>query len=108
MGVDRTTYVVYGVKLPYEPNFYERFEEIERDFPGYVCIIDGMSGEYAVIGLYIDRSDSDGSGWHGRENHILSLPSMSEEKHNQVYSRLKEWFPDQEIAPQYLVIDDWS
>ena len=64
MGINMHVYTVYGVRLPWDDAFYEAYEEIEEtllDEFGYgkpqpadrqiEAIIDGMMGEYMVLGL---------------------------------------------------------
>jgi hypothetical protein len=64
MGINMHVYTVYGVRLPWNDAFYESYEEIEEalcDEFGYgkpqpadrqiEAIIDGMMGEYMVLGL---------------------------------------------------------
>jgi hypothetical protein len=64
MGINMHVYTVYGVRLPWDDAFYEAYEEIEEalmDEFGYgkpqpadrqiEAIMDGMMGEYMVLGL---------------------------------------------------------
>lgn len=53
MGVSLNIYVVYGVKIPWDQNLSDKFEEYweqnrESELPEHQ--FDGMSGEYMVLG----------------------------------------------------------
>jgi hypothetical protein len=60
MGATRTSYVVYGYRLPYDlkdedgKNVYWRDELLPfiegHEGEKYLLVVDGMSGEYAVFG----------------------------------------------------------
>lgn len=73
MGVDRTDYIVYGWKLPYEVKNNEGEIDFWDDkFLPYIeghkgeifsIIKDGMCGEYTVFGVRLARSKDDGGGW---------------------------------------------
>jgi hypothetical protein len=66
MGVDRTDYLMYGWKLPYnsEVNNNEKYlPNIEgHKNTSLRLIADGMSGEYMVWGLTIEVAD-EYEGW---------------------------------------------
>ena len=61
MGVDRTDYLMFGVKV--DPDrVSERYEELEPMMDGapgaaFDLVYDGMSGKYAVAGKIIAKSD---------------------------------------------------
>lgn len=61
MGVGRTDYLVWGVKLDPKSigNIYDRFEAEICGDPGkrFDMVYDGMSGKYAVAGKVIAKSD---------------------------------------------------
>jgi hypothetical protein len=67
MGVDKTTYIMFGIKTPY---FYDddkddRMDEL-GDTTGDVCIItDGMGGDYCLIGKCMYVADD----YHGDEEY---------------------------------------
>lgn len=102
MGVERTDYIVYGYKLPYEIrnsngdeiDFYEDYEnEKENKFlplieghegEEFTIVSDGMSAEYNVFGLLIKQSDYDGWGFIE-----LNFGNFDSEK---VKSKYKELF----------------
>jgi hypothetical protein len=66
MGINTHVYTVYGVRLDWNDDFYEAYEEIEEalvDEFGYgkpqpadrqiEAVIDGMGGEYILLGEII-------------------------------------------------------
>lgn len=74
MGVDRSDYIVYGWKLPYEildtegneiDVYDEKFESMMCGFEGedYTLICDGMCGNYNVFGLNVQSCDGEYEGW---------------------------------------------
>ena len=64
MSVQCNTYIVLGVKLPYEKHgMYERFEDLmdsayDKKREGLTCIFDGMSGKHVILGHVIAKSDN--------------------------------------------------
>lgn len=64
MGVYRTDYLFWGVKLDPRAlgeSVYDRFEKECDGAPGrrFDMVYDGMSGRYAVAGRHIAKSDPD-------------------------------------------------
>jgi len=61
MGVYRTDYLMYGVKLAFDQVDYDKHEAEIHGEPGaaFDIVYDGMSGKYAVAGKVIARSDGD-------------------------------------------------
>lgn len=62
MGVDRTDFIVWGVKLPYDEwktldTDDQTKDKITDGLMGFDAIIDGMNGKYIVIGKIIKTSD---------------------------------------------------
>jgi hypothetical protein len=60
MGVDTTYYLVYGIRLDYEANkkFNDRLHEDDNpNDDQHFAIVDGMNGEYIVLGVVIDTKD---------------------------------------------------
>lgn len=61
MGVDRTDYLMWGAKVdPFE--VASRYDELEAELDGaqnkrFDLVYDGMSGEYAIAGRIIAKSD---------------------------------------------------
>lgn len=73
MGVDRTDYIVYGYKLPYELKnengkidlWDDKFLPMIEGHQGeeFTLISDGMSGQYNVFGLRIESGGDKYEGW---------------------------------------------
>lgn len=59
MGVDRTDYLMFGIKLDYDAVDYDRHEAMIEGQPGapFDIILDGMGGKYSVVGKVIAKSD---------------------------------------------------
>lgn len=53
MGVDYVTYLQYGVELDGDCDFWEELDDANVD-----CVVDGMCGEYTVIGPIIRSMDN--------------------------------------------------
>jgi hypothetical protein len=67
MSIDATTYLMFGVKLPYSIiEEYKVYDNDDKYLPyieghkdiKYALIIDGMSGEYVVFGKVLNKLDS--------------------------------------------------
>jgi hypothetical protein len=74
MGVDRSDYIIYGWKLPYEikdrdgneidiyDDKYESYiNDIEKGM--YTIISDGMCGTYRVFGILLEQDTDTWEGW---------------------------------------------
>jgi len=58
MGVSTNVYTVYGVRHDWDEEFSEAYDDVYEDLEQFV-ILDGMSGEYIVIGeILFDSGDS--------------------------------------------------
>ena len=59
MSVDRTDYVIYGIRLPFDDLDYDEYEaEIcGKEGRRFDLIYDGMSGKYAIAGKIIVKGD---------------------------------------------------
>jgi len=59
MGVDRTEYLIYGVKIDPDLVDHDKHEPMMCGAPGaaFDLIYDGMSGKYAVAGKIIAKSE---------------------------------------------------
>lgn len=59
MGVYRTDYLMYGVKIDPERVDYDKHEAFIEGRPGvaFDLVYDGMSGKYAVAGKIIAKAD---------------------------------------------------
>ena len=69
MGVSTNIYAVYGVKIAYDADFAEAYDEVYDDDDTPTIIVDGMSGDYMVFGTTMyDSGDfrygmEDGDNW---------------------------------------------
>lgn len=75
MSVDRTDYIIYGWKMPYENMGSDGKELVFYDGPKYrsmteghkgedfSLIVDGMSGEYTVFGFNLSHGGDKYEGW---------------------------------------------
>lgn len=95
MSVDRTDYIIYGWKLPYEIKNDDGVIDLDDDkflplIEGqegeeFTILQDGMNGEYTVFGLVIALAYDDG-GWVFQE-----LP-MTFDQEEKVLSRYQDLF----------------
>ena len=60
MGVDRTDYLMWGVRVDPDAVDFDKHEKEINGAPGrrFHLIYDGMSGKYAVAGKIVAQSDS--------------------------------------------------
>lgn len=74
MGVDRTDYLMYGVKIDPDLVDYDKHENLICGVPGapFDLVYDGMSGKYAVAGKIIARSRE----YEGLEFHEITDESL--------------------------------
>ena len=66
MSVRSTTYLIWGVSLPYDKVTYEQVEErLAEDMPnGMVGVIyDGMCGKFVYVGVIHARTGDDDGGF---------------------------------------------
>lgn len=74
MGVDRSDYIIYGWKMPYEildaqgneiDLWNEKFESVMCGFKEekYALISDGITGDYNVFGLSVLKCNDEYDGW---------------------------------------------
>jgi len=108
MSVDRTDYIVFGWKLPYEMkdsngeqiNFYddEKYEPMldgDPDEP-YRLIVDGMMGYYVVFGKVIAEADV---GWDFIHlNNLIANLYEIKEKYRELFN------VEGEVVDPYLFI----
>lgn len=85
MGVDRTDYIIYGWKLPYNLNdpdgkpiddFWDggKYEKlVDGDDDGFQLITDGMCGNYCVFGKVIESGGDQWEGWNFVELDIANM-----------------------------------
>ncbi len=109
MGIDRSDYIVYGWKLPYE--LYSKGVKIDlwddkflpmiegHKSEEFIIVRDGMSGKYNVFGLKVKSCGDLYEGWNFEH---LDVKNLDAEK---VKSRYKELFEiEGEVAEPYLFI----
>ena len=96
MGVDRSDYIMYGWKLPYEildnegneiDLWDDKFESVMYQFPDekFLLVSDGMCGDYNAFGLRVLYCDDDGEGWDFVN---LDISSFDSEKVKSKYVEL--------------------
>ena len=114
MGVDRSDYIVYGWKLPYEildtegneiDVYDEKFESMMCGFEGedYTLICDGMCGNYNVFGLNVQSCDGEYEGWDFVN---LDIASCDAEKVKSKYVELFGIYPTTE--PTLFIFSHFS
>lgn len=111
MSVERTDYIVYGYKLPYELkndngkiDLYkdEIFSLLNgKDNNGFIFITDGMCGEYNVFGILVSEENSEDEGW---EFVHLDFKNLDAEKVKIKYREIFELEKDTPIPNPYLFI----
>lgn len=50
MGINRTSFVVYGVSVKYNKSFSDMYYDLDNPPREFDVVIDSMGGEYMVIG----------------------------------------------------------
>jgi hypothetical protein len=106
MGINTHVYTVYGVKLDWNDDFYEAYEEVEEallDEFGYnkrapedrqiEAIIDCMGGEYMIFGHKI--YDSGDFRWCENMNNYQEIDTSNLESMQRMYKEeFKRLYPD--------------
>lgn len=114
MGIDRSDYIVYGWKLPYEildnegnkiDLYHEKFESIMCGFEGedFTLITDGMCGNYNVFGLSVQHCNDEYEGWDFVN---LDIASFDAEKVKSKYNELFGIYPTTE--PTLFIFSHFS
>lgn len=111
MVVDRTDYIVYGYKLPYElKNENGKIDLLDDKFlpmieghqgEEFTLVSDGMSGQYIVFGM---RIKSCGDKYEGWDFVHLDFKNLDAEKVKSKYREVFELKEDHPIADPYLFI----
>ena len=111
MGVDRTDYIVYGYKLPYELKnengkidlWDDKFLPMIEGHQGeeFTLVSDGMCGQYNVFGI---RIESGGDKYEGWDFVHLDFKNLDAEKVKSKYREVFELKEDEPIAEPYLFI----
>lgn len=105
MGVRTSHYVVLGAKLPYKPGDSERYEAYEFSSwkpkkSGLVVIVDGMSGDYIIVGHMLAATGNDESADYFFEPTEITLtPKMFEAAKKDVLDKL-----GLDIEPKLVVL----
>lgn len=108
MSVDRSDYIVYGWKLPYEIKnskgeeidlWDDKFLPMIEGHQGekFTIIRDGMCGNYNAFGLYVAHSDEK---WNFNNLTFFDIESNKE----QVKNKYKELFDSEIDEEPYLFI----
>jgi hypothetical protein len=71
MGISTNYYTVYGVKLPFNDEFNEAWNEVYNDSDTPCVISDGYSGEYIVLGKIL--YDSGDLRWGETEDSFVEI-----------------------------------
>lgn len=114
MGVDRSDYIIYGWKLPYEildtegkeiDLYHEKFESMMCGFEEeeYTLISDGMCGNYNVFGIPILYCNEEYEGWDFVEIDIQKFDA------DKVKAKYKEMFKTEpETEPKLFIFSHFS
>lgn len=115
MGVDRTDYIIYGWKLPYDLKnsndekidlWEDKFRSMIEGHKGeeFILISDGMCGKYNVFGLRINHcGDEDGNGWDFINLDFKNL-DLNDEKVKLKYREIFDLEENEPIEEPYLFI----
>lgn len=111
MGVDRTDYIIYGYKLPYDLKnkkgdidfWSDNLLPLIEGHPGeeFTLIRDGMCGRYNVFGLKINSGGDKYEGWDFVN---LDLKNLDAERVKSKYRQIFELEDDEPVAEPYLFI----
>ena len=105
MGVDRTDYIIYGYKLPYniknllDDKFLPMIEGHEGE--EFIIVTDGMCGQYNVFGILIESGGDTYEGW---DFVPLDFKNLDAEKVKSKYREIFELKEDEQIDEPYLFI----
>jgi len=112
MSVNRTVYIIYGMKLNDEQasNLYDKWEE--EDYPDWLhignaedgigYIYDGMSGEYAFVGKKQYEFDEYDDFGH------ITMDFLSEVEKVRVKARIEEILGYKVDKLDYILVDHYS
>jgi hypothetical protein len=77
MGIDTHFYTIYGVKVAWNDDFHEAYDEVydDRDTPW--ALLDSMSGEYMIFGQLLFDSGNMRWGFEGGQQYVeISLDNL--------------------------------
>lgn len=106
MGVSTNFYTIYGLKIDWNEEFSEAYEEVYNDSDTPFVLMDGMGGEYMIFGEVLFNSGDDRWGFeHGdtfKEIHTHKLLEIQKEYTDKFYAK----FPDflHLIAPPFKLM----
>lgn len=105
MGVYRTDYLFYGVKVDPEKVDWDKHEDLINGAPGaaFDMVYDGMSGKYAVAGKVIAKSDP----YEGMEFTEIT-PDMLPADPDALMAQISEQFGPQLEAPKLFLFSHFS
>lgn len=97
MSVERTDYIVYGWKLPYELKnengkidlWADKFLPYIEGHKGetFTLVSDGMCGSYNVFGKLLAHATDDGDGWGFKNLDLSNLnPIEVKEKYKELFN----------------------
>lgn len=108
MGVERSDWIVIGADVGYNEakGRWEEFESLlSQDTPGELTyLIDGMGGEYFVVGIVIE---ADTDGYNGLGITKINPEKTFENERKIVRDHIREVF-GKEVAPQIIVLTHWT
>lgn len=91
MGVSTNFYTFWGIKVPYSGEFGEYagdHEELQSPM-----IIDGMSGEYIMLGVILWNSGDFRYDWKGRTGDIMVDPADLQKIEDDYKKKFREEMP---------------
>ena len=93
MGTSTHVYAVYGVKIPWDPDFCDAHEEVYDDADLPDLVFDGMSGEYVVVGKIL--FDSGDFRWGFEKGDVAKVidPTKLPEIEQEYKEQFKRKFP---------------
>jgi hypothetical protein len=109
MGVDRSDWIVIGANIGmeyYDDEKYEYFDKFaSQNVVGEITyIIDGMCGEYFVVGTVIRADDG---GYNGLGIFEINPDKTFEKERLLVRNHIKEHF-GLDVAPKLIVLTHFS
>lgn len=95
MGTSREEWVIYGQRYPYSQKLSDKVDNIDQysdNDDDFVALVDGMNGEYIIIGKVIEEGDE----YEGIELSGHTIEDLEEYK--------------QEVVPKIaqLGIENWA
>ena len=92
MGIDVNVYTVFGVKAPWNDEFVDDYDDVYDKCPVDI-IMDGMSGEYLILGKHIFSSPN--FRWNDGDGDAMTFTGVSDfAKIEQEYrAEFAKWFP---------------